>query len=174
MHRRSRCWWAATDELSALAWSYCVVAAVSARSTRAEVDARWRKTVTIGATADISVEFEPFRAELTGYCYRMLGSAFEADDAVQATMVRAWRGYHRFEGRSSLRSWLYRIATNVCIALLKGRARRAVPMDVGPSSPGDKLLGEPSRDVRWLEPLADVGIDPADVAVGRETIRLAF
>jgi len=129
--------------------------------------------VTNVATPDTTVEFEPFRAELTGYCYRMLGSTFDADDAVQATMVRAWRGYHRFEGRSSLRSWLYRIATNVCFDLLHGRARRAVPMDLGPSSPGDSRLGDPSPEVPWIEPLPG-GADPADVAVGRETIRLAF
>src|SRR5436190_24358355 len=81
-----------------------------------------------------TAELERYRRELTGYCYRMLGSVFEADDAVQETMVRAWRGLDGFEGRSALRSWLYRIATNVCLDQLRGRQRRARPMDVGPSS----------------------------------------
>src|SRR5207237_6491083 len=81
---------------------------------------------------------EEHRRELTGYCYRMLGSGFEADDAVQETMVRAWRSFDSFEGRSSVRSWLYRIATNVCLDQLRGRQRRAAPMDLGPASPADE------------------------------------
>src|SRR6476659_8751045 len=78
---------------------------------------------------------DQYRRELTGYCYRMLGSAFDADDAVQETMVRAWRNLDRFEGRSALRSWLYRIATNVCLDKLRGRQRRAMPMDMSPAVP---------------------------------------
>src|SRR5207237_8600831 len=81
---------------------------------------------------------EEHRRELTGYCYRMLGSGFEADDAVQETMVKAWRAAESFEGRSSVRSWLYRIATNVCLDMLRGRQRRARPMEMGPSSPADQ------------------------------------
>src|ERR1043165_6862321 len=83
---------------------------------------------------------ERYRKELTGYCYRMLGSGFEAEDAVQETFVRAWRNYDGFEGRSSLRSWLYRIATNVCLDMLQGPQRRARPMDMGPASPASTPL----------------------------------
>src|SRR5664279_1661368 len=82
----------------------------------------------------VESDLEPFRRELTGYCYRMLGSGFEAEDAVQEAMVRAWRNAHAFEGRSSLRSWLYRIATNVCIDMLSSRGRRARPMDLSSSA----------------------------------------
>src|SRR5437016_11487830 len=86
-------------------------------------------------------ELEGYRRELTGYCYRMLGSGFEAEDAVQETMVRAWKGIEGFEGRSAMRSWLYRIATNVCLDMLRGSQRRARPMDMGPSSPADAMIG---------------------------------
>ena len=122
---------------------------------------------------------ERYRVELTGYCYRMLGSAFEAEDAVQETFVRAWRAYERFEGRAALRSWLYRIATNVCIDMLNSPQRRARPMDLGPARSADTPLGQPLPENSWIEPIPDartvpVGGDPADVAVGRESIRLAF
>jgi RNA polymerase sigma-70 factor (ECF subfamily) len=125
-------------------------------------------------------ELEPYRRELTGYCYRMLGSGFEADDAVQETMVRAWRSFDSFEGRSSLKSWLYRIATNVCLDMLRGRERRARPMELGPSVPPDeKYLVDVRPEHAWVSPIADDRIlnldaDPADVAAARETIRLAF
>jgi RNA polymerase sigma-70 factor (ECF subfamily) len=117
--------------------------------------------------------FEQHRHELTAYCYRMLGSPFDAEDAVQDTFVRAWRAYDRFEGRSALRSWLYRIATNVCLDLLDGRKRRARPMDLGPA--GEPII-ENLRvlpEVTWIEPLPTEA-DPADLAVARETVRLAF
>jgi RNA polymerase sigma-70 factor (ECF subfamily) len=116
-------------------------------------------------------ELEEYRRELTAYCYRMLASPFEAEDAVQETMLRAWRGLDRFEGRSALRSWLYRIATNVCLDQLDGRERRARPMDLGPA--GEPVLDN-LRDlpeVTWIEP---VPTDPAEAVVARETIRLAF
>jgi RNA polymerase sigma-70 factor (ECF subfamily) len=128
-------------------------------------------------------ELERYRRELTGYAYRMLASTFEAEDAVQETLLRAWRGIGRFEGRSSLRSWLYRIATNVCMDLLAARRRRLRPVDLGPPGPADeRLLGEPLPEVTWIEPMPDERIlpaddsaaDPAEVAIERESIRLAF
>ena len=95
-------------------------------------------------------------AELTGYCYRMLGSGFEADDAVQETMLRAWRAADGFEGRSSVRSWLYRIATNICLDMLRGRQRRALPIDLGPASPPvEALLGDWHPDDVWISPISD-------------------
>jgi RNA polymerase sigma-70 factor (ECF subfamily) len=123
-------------------------------------------------------DLERHRRELTAYCYRMLGSPFEAEDAVQDTLVRAWRALDRFEGRASLRSWLYRIATNVCLDMLTGRDRRARPMDLGPARPPDGPIGEILPEVTWIEPVPDGKVvsdgDPAQVAESRETIRLAF
>ncbi len=131
------------------------------------------------ATASVSAAaLEPHRAELTGYCYRMLGSPFEAEDAVQETMLRAWRGIDRFEGRAALRSWLYRIATNVCLDLLNGRKRRARPIDLGPA--GEPVLENLNSlpEATWIEPVPDERVvaegDPAAVVQSRETLRLAF
>ncbi len=123
---------------------------------------------------------EHYRRELTGYCYRMLGSGFEAEDAVQEVMLRALRAGDTFEGRSSLRSWLYRIATNTCLDLLRGRRRRAWPVGLGPSSPPDgKFLGPMLPEHAWVAPIGDSRVlpedgDPAEIAAVRETIRLAF
>ncbi|WUN40402.1 sigma-70 family RNA polymerase sigma factor [Streptomyces caniferus] len=122
---------------------------------------------------------EAYRTELTGYCYRMLGSAFEAEDAVQETMVRAWRRYDRFEGRSSLRSWLYRIATHVCLDLLKGSQRRARPMDLASPSSVETPIGTGLPEATWIGPVPDQRVlasagDPAETAVARESVRLAF
>ncbi|MCA1572644.1 MAG: sigma-70 family RNA polymerase sigma factor [Chloroflexi bacterium] len=122
---------------------------------------------------------EPYRRELTAYAYRMLGSAFEAEDAVQETLVRAWRGFGGFEGRAALRSWLYRIATNVCLDMLSGRQRRARAMDLGPASTADAVLGPALPEGAWIEPVPDGRVitdpaDPAEVAIARESIRLAF
>ena len=94
---------------------------------------------TIATTGTVTYDLEMHRAELTGYCYRMLGSAHDADDAVQDTMVRAWKAIDGFEGRSAVRSWLYRIATNVCIDMQRGSQRRALAMDMGPASTTDKI-----------------------------------
>jgi RNA polymerase sigma-70 factor, ECF subfamily len=119
-------------------------------------------------------ELEQHRRELTAHCYRMLGSPFEAEDAVQETLLRAWKSLDRFEGRASLRSWLYRIATNVCLDLLEGKERRARPMDLGPAGePVIENLHTP--EVPWLQPVPDSLVaDPAEAVASRETIRLAF
>ena len=140
-----------------------------------------RATTTTGATtpADLLPLLEEHRVELTGYAYRMLGSTFEAEDAVQETFVRAWRSLDRFEGRSSLRSWLYRIATNVCLSMLSASQRRARPMDLSAPSSADTPLLPPLTESTWIEPAPDArvlpaGGDPAEVAVARESVRLAF
>lgn len=123
-------------------------------------------------------QLEEQRKALAGYCYRMLGSPFEAEDAVQETMLRAWRGFDHFEGRAALRSWLYRIATNVCLDMLKGRERRALPMDFGPAQEPIEANLNTRSEVTWIHPIPDSALaaaaDPADVAVAHETIRLAF
>jgi len=124
-------------------------------------------------------DFEQHRRELTGYCYRMLGSAFEAEDAVQDTMVKAWRAVDGFAGRSSLRSWLYRIATNVCLDMLRSRQRRALAMDLGPSGTAESFRGVTRPENAWVTPMPDARVlpddgDPADLAAQRESIRLAF
>ncbi len=129
--------------------------------------------------AELPAILEGHRVELTGYCYRMLGGAFEAEDAVQETFVRAWRSFDRFEGRASVRSWLHKIATNVCLDMLGSAQRRARPMDLGPARSADTPLPAPLTESTWIEPIPDdravpAGGDPAEVAVARESIRLAF
>ena len=128
------------------------------------------------ATLAVEQQLEQYRVELTGYCYRMLGSV-DAEDAVQETFIRAWRGIDRFEGRAALRSWLYRIATNVCLDMIESRKRRARPMDLGPAgAPVVENLRTP--DQLWIEPMPDGLVvaegDPADIVAGRESVRLAF
>jgi RNA polymerase sigma-70 factor, ECF subfamily len=145
---------------------------------------RGRARVACGAVAVphalATEDLEAHRRELTAYCYRMLGSGFDAEDAVQEAMVRAWRAADSFEGRSSARSWLYRIATNVCLDMLRSRQRRARPMDLGPSRPPVDASLEPMLpEGSWVSPIADERVlpleaDPADLAAERESIRLAF
>jgi RNA polymerase sigma-70 factor (ECF subfamily) len=124
-------------------------------------------------------ELEQHRTELRGYCYRMLGSTFDADDAVQETIVKAWQSLDSFEGRASLRSWLYRIATNVCLDSLRARQRRALPMDLSSPVPATTEPTHVLPDSRWLEPALESDVvppeaDPAQHAVLRDSIRLAF
>jgi RNA polymerase sigma-70 factor, ECF subfamily len=133
---------------------------------------------TSAASGELELQLEQHRAELTAYCYRMLASPFEAEDAVQETFLRAWRGFDRFEGRAAVRSWLYRIATNVCLDMLNGRERRARPMDLGPAREPIEANLNTLPEVTWIQPAPD-GLagpegDPAEMAVARETIRLAF
>ncbi len=120
--------------------------------------------------ADLEVQLEQYRRELTAYCYRMLASPFEAEDAVQDTFLRAWKGIDRFEGRAALRSWLYRIATNVCLDMLSGRERRARPMDLGPAREPVAENLNTLPEATWIQPVPD----PAVEVESRETIRLAF
>ena len=131
------------------------------------------------AAAPVADRLEEHRTELTGYCYRMLGSAFEAEDAVQTTFIKAWRGYDRFEGRSTLRTWLYRIATNVCFDMLRGKERRFRPMDLGPASSHETALDPGRPEATWITPIPDGRLfaldgDPAELAVARDSVRLAF
>jgi RNA polymerase sigma-70 factor (ECF subfamily) len=123
--------------------------------------------------------FDEYRPELVAYCYRMLGSAFEAEDAVQETLVRAWRNFDAFEGRAAVRSWLYRIASNVCFDALKGRKRRAMPIDLMEPGRGDGSVGGTLPENVWVGPIPDSLVvaakeDPAEQAVARESVRLAF
>ena len=130
------------------------------------------------AVAPVFGELEQYRSELTAYSYRMLGTPFDAEDAVQDAFVRAWRSRDRFEGRAAMRSWLYRIATNVCLDMLKSRERRARPMDLGPSSEPIEANLHTRSETTWIEPIPELQVapegDPADVTVARESIKLAF
>jgi RNA polymerase sigma-70 factor (ECF subfamily) len=130
-------------------------------------------------TADVDARLEQYRVELTGYCYRMLGSAFDAEDAVQEAFVRAWRGFDGFDGRSSLRTWLYRIATNVCVDLARANNRRARPMDLASPVTADAPVAAWLPEATWVGPVPDArvlpaGQDPGEQVAARESIRLAF
>ena len=122
------------------------------------------------ATKELEAQLEQYRSELTAHCYRMLASPFEAEDAVQETFIRAWRNLERFEGRAALRSWLYKIATNVCFDMLSGRERRARPVDLGPSQEPVESSLNTMPEATWIQPTPD----PAAVAESHETTRLAF
>jgi RNA polymerase sigma-70 factor (ECF subfamily) len=141
------------------------------------------ETASVAATSGqaeppLASRLDQYRRELTAHCYRMLGSSFECEDAVQETMVRAWRSYDSFEGRSSLRSWLYRIATNVCLDMLGSRQRRARPMDFGAPQIAERATLTTRGEATWIEPIPDGRAvpdeDPAEAAVAKESIRLAF
>jgi RNA polymerase sigma-70 factor, ECF subfamily len=136
-------------------------------------------TSTTSREPDLEDQLERYRRELTAYAYRMLGSSFEAEDAVQEAFLRAWKSYDTFEQRASLRSWLYTITTNVCLDMLGGKERRARPMDLGPARAASTELGEPLPEVTWIGPVPDGRVipadgDPAELADERETIRLVF
>jgi RNA polymerase sigma-70 factor (ECF subfamily) len=130
---------------------------------------------TIGSELD----FEQYRRELTGYCYRMLGSGYDAEDAVQETMVRAWRNSDKLESPGALRSWLYRIASNVCFDMLEGSKKRARPMDLNSPFMADTTIDSGLPEEMWIQPMPDAKVlpadgDPAEMAQAKETIRLAF
>jgi RNA polymerase sigma-70 factor, ECF subfamily len=128
--------------------------------------------------ADFVRAADPYRRELLAHCYRMLGSVHDAEDLVQETYIRAWRGYDRFEGRSSLRTWLHQIATRACLTALDGRSKRPLPTGLGApgSQAGDELVEQP--EVPWLEPIPDAmtenSSDPASIVAARESLRLAM
>jgi RNA polymerase sigma-70 factor (ECF subfamily) len=133
----------------------------------------------LDASAQVEQQLESYRRPLTGYCYRMLGSGADAEDAVQETMVRAWRSADRLQSPAAMKSWLYRIASNVCFDTLNGTQRRAQPMDLGPASTADAALGAPLGEHAWVQPISDARVlpaddDPAALAESRETLRLAF
>ncbi|WP_104116008.1 sigma-70 family RNA polymerase sigma factor [Arthrobacter sp. B1805] len=136
--------------------------------------------VTDSGTGSFDQLLEASRRDLTGYCYRMLGAASEAEDAVQETMIKAWSRQESFAGQSSLRTWLFRIAHNVCVDMLRSPQRRARPMDLGPSTrTADAALGAPLMESVFVQPIPDERVidtsgDPAVVAEARDTIRLAF
>ena len=122
---------------------------------------------------DFSAHAEPYRRELLAHCYRMTGSVHDAEDLVQETLLRAWKAYGKFEGKSSMRTWLHRIATNTCLTALEGRQRRPLPVGLGaPSSNPTAELEQ--REVPWLEPLPDLADDPSVIVGSRESVRLAF
>jgi RNA polymerase sigma-70 factor, ECF subfamily len=138
-----------------------------------------RSAAATSASGELELQLEQHRAELTAYCYRMLASPFEAEDAVQETFLRAWRSLDHFQGRAALRSWLYRIATNVCLDMLHGRQRRARPMDLGPAREPVEANLNALPEVTWIQPAPDELVvpeeaDPAEVTAARETVRLAF
>jgi RNA polymerase sigma-70 factor (ECF subfamily) len=148
--------------------------------TRSRVEHREPLVAKTDNGLELTQALEAHRAELIGYCYRMLGSAFEAEDAVQEALLRAWRKQHRFDARRApLRSWLYSIATNVCLDMLRSSQRRARPMDLSPEAVPGPSLGPPLPEAAFVQPIADSRVlhatgDPAELAAQRDTIRLAF
>jgi len=130
------------------------------------------------ADGDLGRVLDEHRVDLTGYCYRMLASPFEAEDAVQETMLRAWKAYDRFEGRAAMRTWLHRIATNVCLDMLRAKQHRARPMDMGPAREPIEANLRTLPEITWIEPIPDALVasspDPEQSAMAKESVRLAF
>src|SRR2546427_9536665 len=135
------------------------------------------QTIAQSADADLGRLLDAHHADLTGYCYRMLASPFEAEDAVQETLLRAWKAYERFEGRAAIRTWLHRIATNVCLDMLRSKQHRARPMDLGPAREPIEANLKTLPEVTWIEPIPDMLVsadpDPEDRAVAKQSVRLA-
>ncbi len=127
-----------------------------------------------GVDGEFSAQAEPYRRELLAHCYRMTGSLHDAEDVVQDVYLRAWKAYHQFEGQSSVRTWLHRIATNACLTALEGRQRRPLPSGLGAASadPNAELVAR--TEVPWLEPLPEPSGDPSAAVESRESVRLAF
>jgi RNA polymerase sigma-70 factor (ECF subfamily) len=123
---------------------------------------------------DFSARAEPYRRELLAHCYRMTGSLHDAEDLVQETFLRAWKAYDRFKGKSSVRTWLHRIATNTCLSALEGRARRPLPTGLGTASADPTAELVERSEVPWLEPLPEPSADPSEIVGSRESVRLAF
>ena len=136
------------------------------------------QTIAQAPDADLGRLLDAHRADLVGYCYRMLASPFEAEDAVQETMLRAWKAYDKFEGRAAMRTWLHRIATNVCLDMLRSKQHRARPMDLGPAREPIEANLKTLPEVTWIEPIPDtlVASDPGpeQSAMAKESVRLAF
>ncbi|TMC29592.1 MAG: sigma-70 family RNA polymerase sigma factor [Chloroflexi bacterium] len=135
-------------------------------------------TTVVAPDGDLGRQLDQHRADLVAYCYRMLASPFEAEDAVQETFLRAFRSYGSFEGRAAMKTWLHRIATNVCLDMLRSKKHRVRPMDLGPArEPIEQNLNVPA-EITWLEPIPDTLVapdpDPSDVATSKESVRLAF
>ena len=136
------------------------------------------QTIAQAPDADLGRLLDAHRADLVGYCYRMLASPFEAEDAVQETMLRAWKAYDKFEGRAALRTWLHRIATNVCLDMLRSKQHRARPMDLGPAREPIEANLKTLPEVTWIEPIPDTLVasdqGPEQSAMAKESVRLAF
>jgi RNA polymerase sigma-70 factor (ECF subfamily) len=135
--------------------------------------------VSVVDTDGFEVQAEPLRRELLAHCYRMLGSVTDAEDTVQETYLRAWRAFDRFEGRSSVRTWLYRIATNVCLSVIERRGRRVLPSDLGPPGTDPAVAPTPDDSVAWIQPIPDALVtpdsdDPAEIVATRQSLRLAL
>lgn len=122
---------------------------------------------------EFTADAEPYRRELLAHCYRMLGSVDDAEDAVQETYLRAWRSYGSFQGRSSVRTWLYQIATNVCLSALSHSSRRFLPSGLGGPAE-DPLTPQEAADARWIQPVPDSMIDPAEIVTARDSLRIAL